>query len=162
MDFNPLQQDFDGDRLGNACDLDDDNDGIADTADPNPLNPNLPGGNVMPSLVLNQVNSNLFGFRFEGLSNHRESLELDFDASGSDLLLQMTGFDIDIASEVRVLVNGTQLGFLARTPNNGRGPTELTISQSLLRNTGNTLRFEQKNPGWIWAVTDLLVTRNGN
>lgn|GEM_PF-5831688 len=87
MDFNPLQQDFDGDRLGNACDLDDDNDGIADTADPNPLNPNLPGGNVMPSLVLNQVNSNLFGFRFEGLSNHRESLELDFDASGSDLLL---------------------------------------------------------------------------
>lgn len=36
-DWNPLQENFDGDLLGNACDLDDDNDGLDDEIDPLPL-----------------------------------------------------------------------------------------------------------------------------
>ena len=36
---NPDQTDTDGDSVGNACDLDDDNDGVADTSDAFPLDP---------------------------------------------------------------------------------------------------------------------------
>ena len=112
----------------------------------------------MPALSLDNVDSNQYGFRFEGVNSHRTALERQFDASGSDLLLTLTGYDIDIRQEVRVLVNGTEIGFLSRTPNNGRGPSELTIARSLLNSTSNTLRFEQLNPGWIWGVTDLLLS----
>ena len=161
IDTNPLQEDFDGDRLGNACDLDDDDDGVADASDPFPLNPNRPGGGALPPLVVGRVDSSQYGFRFEGLDSHREFLEREFDAGGADLLLTVTGFDIDVAREVRVLVNGEPIGFLARSPDDGRSPTRLTIARSLLSGTGNTLRFEQINPGWRWGVTDLLLSEDG-
>jgi len=119
------------------------------------------GKGELESLTLDNVDSGKYGFRFEGTNNHREALERPFNASGSDLMLTLTGFDIDIRQEVRVLINGTQIGFLSRTPNNKRGPTQLRIAQSLLSSTGNTMRIEQLNPGWIWGVTDLLLSNAG-
>ena len=38
--FNPLQEDFDNDNIGDICDNDDDNDGYLDSNDEFPLNPN--------------------------------------------------------------------------------------------------------------------------
>jgi gliding motility-associated-like protein len=38
--FNPLQEDYDNDNIGNICDNDDDNDGYLDSNDEFPLNPN--------------------------------------------------------------------------------------------------------------------------
>ena len=111
-----------------------------------------------PPLIVDSVDMNQYGFRFEGINSHREALERQFDASGTELLLTVTGYDIDIASEVRVLVNGTEIGFVSTTSNNGRGTTQLTIDRSLLDSAGNTLRFEQSTPGWTWGVTDLLLS----
>ena len=166
-DRNADQKNVDRDLFGNACDPDGDNDGIANRSDSSPLNPNLPGESGLLPLVVGTVDYRPYGFRFNGVSNYRESLELQFDASGSDLTLTLSGFDIDFAREVRVLVNGTEIGFISRTTNrngaspsndNGRGLTRLTVDESLLSNTGNTLRFEQSNPGLTWGVTDLLLS----
>ena len=143
------------------CDLDDDNDGVDDNSDPSPLNPNRPGGGGLPYLILDTVDSTQYGFRFEGINSNSQLLERQFDASGSDQLLTLTGYDIDTRQEVRVLFNGTEIGFLSRTLNNGRGASRLMIDQSLLKNTGNILRFKRVNSGWIWGVTDLLLSEVG-
>ena len=45
---NADQADFDGDSQGDACDPDDDNDGVADWADPEPRNPDERGALVFP------------------------------------------------------------------------------------------------------------------
>ena len=39
--FNPDQQDFDGDGVGDVCDPDDDNDGIPDGSDRDPFDPSI-------------------------------------------------------------------------------------------------------------------------
>ena len=160
--FNPLQENSDGDQLGDVCDPDDDNDGIDDTFDPYPLDPYRPGGSGLPPLIVGSVDTSQYGFLFEGINSHRDVLERNFDASGSDLILTLAGYDIDIRQEVRVLINGTPVGFLSRTPNNERGASELVIEQSLLLSTGNTLRFEQTNSGWRWGVEDMLLSELDN
>lgn len=40
-DWNPLQENFDGDLFGDVCDLDDDNDGLDDDVDPLPLDASI-------------------------------------------------------------------------------------------------------------------------
>jgi hypothetical protein len=115
----------------------------------------------LPYLILDTVDSTQYGFRFEGINSNSQLLERQFDASGSDQLLTLTGYDIDTRQEVRVLFNGTEIGFLSRTLNNGRGASRLMIDQSLLKNTGNILRFKRVNSGWIWGVTDLLLSEVG-
>jgi len=111
----------------------------------------------LPSITLGSVDSGLYGFRFEGVDSHRTILERQFHASGTDLVLTLTGYDIDTRQEVRVLVNGTPVGFLTKTADNERGTSQLTIEKNLLEQTGNILSIEQLNPGWIWGVTDLLL-----
>ena len=50
----------------------------------------------LPPLIVDSVDMNQYGFSFEGINSHREALERQFDASGTDLLLTVTGYDIDI------------------------------------------------------------------
>jgi hypothetical protein len=123
-----------------------------------PLDPTDPGEDDLPPLVLGSVDKNRYGFRFQGINSHRVVLERQFEASGADLLLSLTGFDIDTNKEIRVFVNDNFIGTVLRTPNNGFGATKLLIAEELLDSEGNTLRFVQQSPGGIWGVTDLLLT----
>ena len=91
----------------------------------------------------------------------RSTSRLTVDGARLDLTLTLTGFDIDTANEVRVLVNDTQIGFLTKTPNNGVRTTRINIDNSLMNSdTGNTLRIEQVNPGWTWGVTNLVLSKS--
>ena len=84
---NPLQLDFDGDKLGNYCDPDDDNDGIIDTKDPDPT----PIAEDMTIKYLSQIQecavmiddtsrllcySQVFGKITENEKNNSDALEL--------------------------------------------------------------------------------------
>ena len=114
-----------------------------------------------PVLVAGVQDDARYGFRFEGVDSHREALEMRFDGNAADLTLDLSGYDIDFGKEVRAFVNGTLVGYLAKTPDKGLGPTSLTIPRNVLSASGNTLRLEQKVPGYAWGVTQLLLSGDG-
>jgi len=111
-----------------------------------------------PALVVDVPDSGSYGFRFDGITAHRDRLELSFQGSGIPLSLSLTGYDIDAADEVTVTLNGSPVGQLATTPNNGSGPSTLELPLASQTDGTNTLAFVQKFPGWTWGVTDLLLS----
>ena len=60
-----------------------------------------------------------YGWRW-GNNANIELVTAAFQGTGSDLNVQVTGFDIDTSTEVSVSVNGNLLGYLPRGPNNNR------------------------------------------
>lgn len=58
---------------------------------------------------------------------------------------------------MKVRLNGTDFGFLTTTPNNGTGPTELTIPAAQQMHGINVITFVNSNATWLWGGTDILV-----
>jgi len=109
-------------------------------------------------LTINQIERGNFGFNFNGVTNHRESLVIEFvHTSGGSLVFELQGYDIDFATEVEVILNNVSIGHLSTTANNAIGPTNLTLPASVLVNGTNALSIVQGRPGWVWGVTDLLL-----
>lgn len=75
-----------------------------------------------PSLPLTQLplsqgvmDSAHYGFRWDASRAQKDRVEFSFNASASfPLALAVRGYDIDINREVRVMLNGTPLGFLTK------------------------------------------------
>ncbi len=79
------------------------------------------------------------------------------DAS-KDLELSLTTFDVDTADELQVFLNGTSLGYLGTTANNGLGNDTLLLSSAALITGENELTIQNKNTSWIWGVNELQIT----
>ena len=103
-----------------------------------------------------------YGYRFQGTNENREEAAFTFDGGSGPIDLSARGFDIDSGNEIRVLVNGTRVGYLARTPNNDFATSALTVPVSAQTSGENTLRFVQKRPGFVWGVTDILLSADSN
>jgi hypothetical protein len=120
-------------------------------------------------LTVGTVNNSLYGYqqnptRFTGL-------RATFDLPAGEIeryTLSATGFDIDLANETEVFVNGNFLGNL----NVGAGssqfstPNQFLLSSTILKNGKNYIEFVQREPQvgvWSgfqnekWAVKDILV-----
>ncbi len=110
------------------------------------------------SLEVDTLLTESLGYKFNGNLDHRESLTIQFERHSGDLTLSLTGFDIDTRSEVSVLLNGVAIGELAKTPNNGFSPTTFSLPEAALVAGTNNITLNQSNPGWIWGVTDILLT----
>ncbi len=85
----------------------------------------------------------------------------EFQGTGSDLELAVTGYDVDTRTEVSVSVNGNLLGYLPRgSSNNSLGPEAFFLIPAADQLSGiNTVEFAQAgNSGWIWGVTNILIT----
>lgn len=113
-------------------------------------------------LVVGLSDANRYGNRFNGVNNRRTRAQFTFEGGSEILTLTVTGNDIDFADEVSVLVNGNSVGFLTTTRDNGSGVTSLPINPSDLRAGTNTLEFREKQEGWRWGVTDIMLTLGCN
>ncbi|MDB3935093.1 hypothetical protein N9383_00055 [Granulosicoccus sp.] len=110
------------------------------------------------SLTLGATDTNDYGFSFNGISDHRVSADFTLPAGIKTRQLSLKGYDIDYPSEVRVSINGRQIGNLVKGPNDGFETTHMLIPAAFLTTSINTLSFEQTTPGWRWGITDIEIS----
>ena len=117
-----------------------------------------PGTPPILTLTLDVVDTGSYGHKY-GTSEHKIVLAAIFTGDGTSTYhLQVAGYDIDYNDEISVWLNGTQIGFLAKGPNNGLTAGDLfTLPPTLSVAGPNTIEFRQRKAGWKWGVTDLGV-----
>ena len=109
-------------------------------------------------LSLGTIELGEFGNRFNGTQNQDGIITASFDNTGGDAVLSLTGFDIDFATEVKVSLNGEELGFLSEGPDNAFNTGDsFTIAAADQATGTNTLTFEQAVPTYVWGITDILL-----
>ena len=78
------------------------------------------------------------------------------DAS-KDLELSLTTFDIDNETELEVFLNGTSLGYLGTTGNNGLGNDTVLLASAALIAGENQLTIQNQVAAYIWGVNELQI-----
>jgi hypothetical protein len=98
-----------------------------------------------------------YGYRY-GTGLHEAELIVTFTGTTTDLVLSVTGYDIDYVDEIAVFLNGVQLGYLSPGSNNGlNGGDGFSIAAIDQLSGENRIRFVQKTAGFKWGVTNLLT-----
>ena len=91
-----------------------------------------------------------------GPVNHGRDLTVGFLHAGGDVVLEVTGYDIDFVDELSVSVNGVFHSYLSTGPNNGlNSGDQIAIPASSLVTGANEVLFYNKNASWIWGGTNL-------
>ncbi len=100
-----------------------------------------------------------YGWKY-GSNQHKTELYASFTGTNQDLTLHVTGYDIDFVDELAVYLNGDLIGYLTRGPNNklNAGDTFTIPASAQVLGGTNLLHFKVKTSGWIWGVTNLLLT----
>lgn len=114
---------------------------------------------AVASLEIGDAPTGTFGHRVNGQTDEDGRIVMDFDGTINDLTLNLRGYDIDTANEVQVLLNGSSIGYLGTTSNNGYGASEFVISADDQLNGTNTIEFVQEiNDSFIWGVDDVSLS----
>ncbi|MFC3613796.1 hypothetical protein ACFORG_08510 [Lutimaribacter marinistellae] len=116
------------------------------------------------------LESGEYGNDFNGATATRGLVTGAFQASQSDLILDVSGYDIDTSIEVQVSLDQYEtvnnrlidtnrvLGTLMPTANNAEGASQFGIDARWLIPEENVLRFAQMTDNsFRWGVTDLLL-----
>lgn len=112
-----------------------------------------------PWLRIGVTDTNDYGNGINGIRDHIKEAAFDFVSGQGVRLLTVRGYDIDTTNEVKVIVNGNEIGTLETSSNNRFSTTQLTIPAfTLSANQVNTISFVQRNRGAIWGVTDLQLS----
>ena len=110
------------------------------------------------ALSLDQLETGEYGNNYNGQFDADGEVTASFAGTGSDLLLSLNGFDVDLGDEIEVLLNGVRLGFLDAGPDeqlNGGDSFLITAAQQA---SDNLLTFKQTyDPIFKWGVTNLLL-----
>lgn len=117
---------------------------------------------VHPPLEIGTYETGEYGNHYNGSIDADGTVTFHFQDTGTDLTLYATGYDIDILSEVEVVINGVSLGSMLLTEDNGTRLSTFHIPAELLREGFNRLSFEQtQSADWRWGVTDILLMAPG-
>lgn len=117
----------------------------------------LPGTSEV-SLTVGSTNTGEYIFGW-GAGVYQDGLVARFESSNRDLLLSVTGFDIDSNDEVSVTLNGQLIGTLSQGPDDGLNSGNSFLLPAQIQTTGtNELRFSTSSTQRIWGVTNLLLS----
>ena len=113
---------------------------------------------VIALAVDDPPDTGMYGHNY-GTSEHETLLAATFTGNGTSIYyLQATGFDMDYGDEISVHLNGTQIGFLSKGPNNALNAGDgFTLLPHVTVLGQNTIEFRQRTVGWKWGVTGLGV-----
>ena len=100
-------------------------------------------GQTMP-LLSGFLDTEEYGNNFNGITDVDGRVDVTFTGSVEDQLFTFSGYDIDFADEVEVLLNGTSLGFLAAGTNEGLSSYQLHISAAQQQVGENVISFVQR------------------
>ena len=111
------------------------------------------------TLSVDVPDSGAYGNGF-GSNAHPLTVTAGFNATANTpFTLQVTGYDIDFNDEISVYLNNTFITHLSKGPNNSLNASDLVnLPAALVVNGTNVIEFRQDNLGWIWGVTDLLLS----
>ncbi|MFC3615389.1 beta strand repeat-containing protein [Lutimaribacter marinistellae] len=109
-------------------------------------------------LTIAQTDTTEQGNNFNGATAIDGQVAYTFEGLGIDARVSLNGFDIDFGNEVRVVLNGNNIGFLDVGADNALAPDDFLITAAQQQAGENVLEFVQaRNISWTWGVTDLLV-----
>ena len=109
----------------------------------------------VPSLKRNLLDPAQWGWRW-GTTNNKERVTFTFEGNGLPRELHLTAYDVDSGNELSVYLNDALIGYLAKGPNNGlTAPQVIDLPVAQQVDGANVLEIRQKNPGWIWGVTQI-------
>ncbi len=108
------------------------------------------------NLTIGYHDLNKYGFATDAIyggNAHPHRVRAVYQGNGQTLLLEASGFDIDVPGEGEVYLNGNFLGHLNQTGNGGTGPaTTFTLPLSLQNSGQNEIEFVRAE-GASWGVT---------
>ncbi|MEY8840436.1 hypothetical protein AB9K41_15555, partial [Cribrihabitans sp. XS_ASV171] len=102
-----------------------------------------------------------FGNNFNGRTDSDGRVSVLFERegggqSGGDVLLSLTAYDIDTATEIEILLNGRSQGFLAQGIDDGLSRHEVVLDAQDMRDGTNVVDIIQAaDLSWTWGVTDI-------
>ncbi len=116
-----------------------------------------PTGTIEVTLTPGVTDPGAYGYNY-GSSDHDTMLMVSWQDTGSDVTLQVTGYDIDWPDEVAVELNGTLIGYLSVGPDNGLNSGDVFLINAATQLPGrNEVVFRQRVFGWTWGVTGLRL-----
>ena len=110
------------------------------------------------TLTVGVMDTGQYGYKY-GSNQHKDELTAGFEGTTMDLVLSVSGYDIDyVDDEVAVYLNDNLLGYLSRGPNNGLNAGDSFPIPAADQIPGeNRIRFAVKTSGWVWGVTNLML-----
>jgi hypothetical protein len=102
-----------------------------------------------------------YGNKVPGGESYPNQVDFSFDGVGGDVGVSYVAYDVDIAKEIEILINGQSVGYAPKTLNNAWGAKQMvTLPDAHVNDSAtNTLTFNcTGNPpkSWKWGVKEVM------
>ncbi|RLA50146.1 MAG: hypothetical protein DRQ98_13225, partial [Gammaproteobacteria bacterium] len=110
-------------------------------------------------LTLDALDTGMYGNGY-GTNQNPTEVIATFEYTGTDMVLSVTGYDVDSATEISVYLNGILLGYLSQGPNNDLNSGDsFAISATAQLPATNQVKFVENIAGYRWGVTNIQLSQ---